>query len=307
MAGIARGWKDVDATKAPLKTADEVEGIRRANQGAGEVLTAIGTMVRPGVTVRELDTFARQEIEKRGMSVDRHGIAFDYGHRAYLTDYSDLMSISWGVNDSLSYLPVSDRALAIGDVLTADCSVMKDGWAGDTARPWIVGQEASFEARTLVHVALATTWMGVSMCRPGRPWNEIAAAMDACASGHGMRIVRWGPEDAENMGMGCSHSIGHVHNDGWNLVNYADPRNDGKVLEAGMVITIEPMLTSGNGEGFCDGSSTQWSADGALVAFWEHVVAITADGHELLDARAGEEPPDIELLASYGISPHAGP
>jgi methionyl aminopeptidase len=299
MTGFARGWEGVDPSVAPKKSREEIEALRRANQAAGEVLTAIGTRVRPGITIRELDNFGRQEIERRGMSVDRHGIAFDQSREAYLTDYSELMSISWGVNNSLSYLPVSDRALEEGDILTADCSVIKDGWAGDTARPWIVGQESSFAARTLIHVALATTWVGISMCRPGRPWNEIATAMDDCASGHGMRIVRWGPSDAASMGMGCSHSIGRVHNDGWNLVNHPHAANDDKVLEEGMVITIEPMLTNGNGDGHCDGSSTQWSSDGALVAFWEHVVWITSDGHDVLDLRAGEVQPDDKLLAAY--------
>lgn len=298
VAGLARAWEGVDSGSAPRKTGEDVARLREVNQRAGEVLTSIGARIRPGVRIRELDTFARQEIERRGMSVDRHGIAFDEGQHAYLTDYSELMSISWGVNNSLSYLPVSDRALETGDILTADCSVLMDGWAGDTARPWIVGQEGSFAAHALVHVALMTTWVGISMCRPGRRWNEIAAAMDDCASNHGMRVVRWGPEDAASMGMGCSHSIGRVHNDGWNLVNYPHPVNDDKVLEEGMVITIEPMLTNGIGEGFCDGSSTQWTTDEALVTFWEHVVAITSDGHDVLDLRDGEVPPDVELLAA---------
>ena len=129
--------------------------------------------------------------------------------------------------------------------------------------------------------------------------------MDDCASSHGMRIVRWGPSDAASMGMGCSHSIGRVHNDGWNLLDHAHPANDDKVLEEGMVITIEPMLTDGNGKGHCDGSSTQWSSDGALVTSWVHVVAITSDGPDVVDLRVGEVPPDAELLAAYAPTPRS--
>lgn len=296
MAGTSRSIEGVDHSRAPKKSPEEVEGLRRANQAAGEVLTLIGNLLRPGVTIRELDSAARAEIGELGMQVDRHGLQYDKAHAAYFYDFSDEMAIAWGVNDSVSYLSVSDRVLEAGDLLTTDCSVIKDGWSGDTARNWLVGHEGSIEARALQYVAFVTTAIGVSMCRPGVEWNTIARAMDEFAAGRGMPIVRWGPKSAADLGAGCSHSIGHIHNDGWNLYNYPDAHNDGRTLEEGMTITIEPFLTSGDGVGILDDDGVQRTVDGSLVTFWEHVVAITADGCELLDQRPGDSPFDHELL-----------
>ena len=91
--------------------------------------------------------------------------------------------------------------------------------------------------------------------------------------------------------------IGRSHNDGWNLVNFRHPLNEGKVLESGMTITIEPVVTLGDGCGVLDEFCTGRTVDGSLSGFWEHVVAITTDGCDVLDLRPGELVPSAGVLA----------
>jgi methionyl aminopeptidase len=297
MAGISHALTTIDRLIAPIKTAAEIAGLRAANRAAGSVLAEITPLIQPGVTLRELDTAARARIAAHDMRVDRHALHVESDEHYELMDFSDQMALCYGVNDSAFMHAVTDDPLYAGDVLSIDCSVMKSGWSGDTARMWLVGQDGSLDARRLIHVANITMWVGLSMCRPGVAWQDIASAMEDFAVGAGLQPMRYPAQAMFDAGVACSHSIGRSHNDGWNLVNFRHPLNEGKVLEPGMTITIEPVVTLGDGRGALDEFCTGRAVDGSLSGFWEHVVAITADGCDVLDLRPGESVPSGDALA----------
>ena len=198
--------------------------------------------------------------------------------------HTDRISASYALNDIVANAAADGRELRGGDLFGIDISARKDGWSCDTARRWIVGNDASPLITSLYSVSLQVMWLVIGMVKPGVALNDIGAAATAFVSRHGFRIIDTFPA--------VGHGIGREHNDGWFIPWHVGGINDGRVLREGMTFSVEIYLTPGSGEiVFLDNDvASLVTLDGAPASYWEHIVAVTETGCEVLDLRAGEDP-----------------
>jgi methionyl aminopeptidase len=267
---------NVDYDAISTKTAGQIAMLRIAGRIAARVLEELTPHVQPGVTSRTIDDLAHDLIvDKYGAEIDREDLS---GY-----DSSDFASISIAHNNIAFSGEPSEMPLRKGDLFGVDVSLKKDGWCGDTQRMWIVGEETSASARLLYNVGYQAMCLGICLVRPGAKVQDIAQQVQAYVESYGFSMLR--------VPSGTGHSTGQVHADGWLIPYYQDPSNEGRVLRKGMVITVEPFISAGTGEGvrLTNSTRTAVTADNSLAAYWEHVVAVTEDGCEVLDLREGED------------------
>jgi methionyl aminopeptidase len=266
----------VDYNRISIKTPEQIAMLRVAGRIAAQVLQDLTLHIQPGVTSRQINNIAYDLIvNKYDAEIDREDLA---GY-----DSSQYACISIAHNETAFSGEPSDIPLKRGDLFGVDVSIKKDGWCGDTQRMWIVGEETSSQARLLMSVGYQAMCLGIGLVRPGAKVQEIAEKVQAYVESFGFSMLR--------VPSGTGHSTGQVHADGWLIPYYKDPRNEGRVLEKGMVITVEPFICAGNGEGIRLANATRsaQTADKSLAVYWEHVVAVTDDGCEVLDLRDGED------------------
>jgi len=248
--------------------------MRVAGRLAAEVLDFIGPHVRAGVTTGQLDTLCHDYM------VDVQGTVpapLNYappGHTPYPR------SICTSVNHQVCHGVPGDRVLKGGDIVNIDITVIKDGWHGDTSRMFIVG-EGSVLAKRLCDVTYRAMWEGIRVIRPGATLGDIGYAVQHFAEAQGFSIVR----------EFCGHGIGQVFHEDPQVLHYGR-RGTGMKLVEGMVFTVEPMINAGKaairqlGDGW-----TIVTRDHSLSAQWEHTVAVTADGFEVLTVSDGTPSP----------------
>jgi methionyl aminopeptidase len=268
--------KNVDYNSISVKSAAQIAMLRIAGRIAARVLEELTPHVQPGVTSRTINDLAHDLIvHKYGAEIDREDLS---GY-----DSSEFASISIAHNNIAFSGEPSEMPLQKGDLFGVDVSLKKNGWCGDTQRMWIVGEETSAKARMLYNVGYQAMCRGISLVRPGANVQDIAEQVEAYVKSYGFSMLR--------VASGTGHSTGRVHADGWLIPYYRDPVNEGRVLRKGMVITVEPFICAGAGEGVRLANATRAAAtaDNSLAAYWEHVVAVTDHGCEVLDLREGED------------------
>lgn len=257
-----------------LKTPDEIEQMRIAGRLAGEVLDYIAPFVKPGVSTAELDRLCHAHM------VNVQGCIpapLNYAPPGY-TPYTK--SICASVNHQVCHGIPNDRPLKKGDIVNLDITTIKDGWHGDTSRMFFVGDGISILARRLVAVAHECLWLGIAAVRPGAHLGDIGAAIQRHAEKHGFSVVR----------EFCGHGIGRKFHEEPQVLHYGKP-GTGVRLEPGMVFTIEPMINAGKAA--VSELSDGWTIvtkDRSLSAQWEHTVAVTETGCEVLTLSAGAPP-----------------
>jgi len=246
------------------KRADELEKMRRAGRVVGETLEILQKAVRPGVTTAELDEIAEREIRARGATPSFKG------YRGFPA------TICTSLNSEIVHGIPGKRALKEGDLMKLDCGAIVEGYHGDAAVTVAVG-EVSPEALKLIETTERALQAGIAEARPGNRIHDIGAAVQTVAEGAGFSVVR------EYVG----HGIGRALHEDPPVPNYGKP-GTGLALEAGLVIAIEPMVNVGSyGTRLLPDGWTVVTADGALSAHFEHTIAITADGPEVLTAVNG--------------------
>lgn len=253
------------------KTPEEIEKMRIAGRLAGEVLDYITPFVQPGVTTAELDRLCHDYM------VNVQGCIpapLNYAPPGY-PPYPK--SICASVNHQVCHGVPNDRPLKKGDIVNLDVTTIKDGWHGDTSRMFIVGGETSILAKRLVRVCHECLWLGIAAVRPGAHLGDIGAAIQRHAEKNGFSVVR----------EFCGHGIGRRFHEEPQVLHYGK-RGDGIRLEPGMVFTIEPMINAGKAaiSELPDGW-TIVTKDRSLSAQWEHTVAVTENGVEVLTLSAG--------------------
>jgi len=266
----------VDYNTIRIKTPEEIAMLRAAGRIAAKVLEALTPHIQPGITSRQINRIAYDlMVNKYGAEIDREDLA---GY-----DSSQYACISIAHNETAFSGEPSDLPLKKGDLFGVDVSIKKEGWCGDTQRMWIVGEETSSEARLLMAVGYQAMCLGISLVRPGAKLQDIAAKVQDYVESFGFSMLR--------VPSGTGHSIGRIHADGWLIPYYRSAINEGRVLEKGMVITVEPFICAGSGEGIRLPNVTRsaQTADKSLAVYWEHVVAVTDTGCEVLDLREGED------------------
>ncbi len=249
------------ARVVPIQSAQAIEMARRAGALAAEVLAMIEPHVVPGVSTEALDRLCYEHIVKV-----QGAVPANVGYLGYPK------TILTSVNQVVCHgIPSPDKILKQGDIVNIDVAVIKDGWYGDTSRMFFVGTPGIL-ARRLVETTYEAMLAGIRQVRPGATLGDIGHAIQSVAERERFSVVR----------EYCGHGIGQVYHDAPDVLHYGR-RGEGLKLEAGMVFTIEPMLNAG-------GRDTRQLPDGwtvvtkdrSLSAQWEHMVAVTPDGYDVL-------------------------
>ncbi len=244
-----------------LKSAADIEMARRAGQLAAEVLEMIGPHVVPGVSTETLDRLCHEHI------VNVQGaIPANVGYQGYPK------TILTSVNQVVCHgIPSADKVLKKGDIVNIDVAVIKDGWFGDTSRMFFAGEPGTL-ARRLVETTYEAMLAGIRQVRPGATLGDVGHAIQSVAHRAHFSVVR----------EYCGHGIGQTYHEKPDVLHYGQ-RGEGMVLESGMVFTIEPMLNAGKRDTrLMPDGWTVVTKDRSLSAQWEHMVAVTPDGHEVL-------------------------
>jgi len=249
-----------------IKTAEEIEGIRRACRVVAGALEVAEKLAIPGVTTKEIDTKIERFIRDSG------GVPAFLGYQGF--PGSSCVS----VNDEVVHgIPSEGRSLENGDVVGIDIGVKLDGYFGDSARTFAVGEVEPTVAK-LLEVTQRSLEAGIRAARPGNRVGHISAAVQEVADEGGMSIVR----------TLVGHGVGKALHEEPAVPNFGTV-DEGARLEPGMVLAIEPMLNLGTAEvrTLRDGW-TIVTADGKVSAHFEHTVAILADGPEALTRMTSE-------------------
>jgi len=242
-----------------LKTPAEIELIRASGRIAAQTLDYLETMIRPGITTGELDRLGHEFILGRGATPS------SLGYRGFPKS----MCIS--INEEVVHGIPGKRKLKKGDIVTIDITVHKDGFHGDTAKTYYVGQ-VSERARLLVETTREAMFMAIDICWPGVRLGDIGALTQQHVESRGFSVVR-------NF---VGHGIGRdFHEEP--QVPYYGRAGTGISLKEGTVLTIEPMINEGTWEVvMLEDGWTAVTRDGLLSAQFEHTVAITQNGPDIL-------------------------
>jgi methionyl aminopeptidase len=253
----------------------ELEKLRRVNQLVGSVLAALRAMVAPGVTTQDIDVVAEDLVRQAGAEPAFKGY---HGYPA---------TVCASVNEQVVHGIPSTRQLVEGDILSIDMGAKLDGFFGDCAVTVPVGQ-IDDAAAGLLRVTEEALFRGIDAVKPGARVSDIGAAVQQHVEAHGFSVVR------EFVG----HGIGTSLHEEPQIANYG-PGGHGPRLAEGMVLAIEPMVNIGKPvvRVLADG----WTAvtrDGSLSAHFEHTVAVTKDGREILTLLEADQDRARQLLGA---------
>lgn len=249
-----------------IKTPSEIEKMRIAGRLAAEVLEMIEPHVIPGITTDDLNQICHDHIVNVQNAIP-----------APLNYHGFPKSICTSINQQVCHGIPSNKKLKKGDIVNIDITVIKDDYHGDTSKMFCVG-EVSPHAKRLVQMTQEALYRGIEQVKPGATLGDIGHAIQKFAEANRFSVVR----------EFCGHGIGQKFHEEPQVLHYGKP-GEGIALEAGMIITIEPMLNLGKRhvKVLADG----WTAvtkDHSLSAQWEHTILVTEHGHEILTLRQEE-------------------
>jgi len=243
-----------------LKSHKEIEIMRRANQIIAETREVLFPMIKPGVSTYDLDRVADETIRSKGAKS-----AFK-GYRGFPA------AICVSINEEVVHgIPSKKRVLKEGDIVGLDMGTIYEGYFGDSAVTVAVGTPSE-EALKLMKITEESLHLGIKEARPGNRLYDIGAAVQEHAENAGFSVVR------DFVG----HGIGQQLHEEPQVPNYGQ-RGRGMVLQAGMVLAIEPMINAGSPD--VKIKQDGWTAvtkDGKLSAHFEHSIAITEKGPVIL-------------------------
>lgn len=252
-----------------IKTAEQIEGIRRSAKLAGEALVYIEPYVKAGVTTEYLDQLIHQFIVERG------AIPATLNYNGYTK--SSCISLNEVVCHGV---PSPKTTLKDGDILNIDVTTILDGYFGDTSKMYTVGT-VSPEAQKLIDATKHCLDLGIQQVRPGNYVGNIGAAITRYAQAQGYSVVY----------EFCGHGVGVAFHEE-PQIDHAARKNSGPKMRAGMTFTIEPMINQGKPRVKVD-PTDGWTArtvDNMLSAQFEHTILVTDTGFEVLSDVSGEYP-----------------
>lgn len=252
-----------------LKTRDQIEKMRAAGQAVAEILELLKANIRPGIKTGTLNAIAEEECKKR----EAIPLFKNYPHpREGRRPFPGAICAS--VNEEVVHGIPGERILQEGDIISIDFGLLLNGYAGDSAITVPVG-EVSEEASRLIRYTEKSLFKGIHEARNGNRLGQVSHAIQEYAEEHGFSVVR------DFVG----HGIGRQMHEDPPVPNYG--RADrGPVLKEGMTIAIEPMLNTGSQNVYI--KADEWTVvtrDGSLSAHFEHTIAITDRGPEILTLR----------------------
>ena len=242
-----------------LKTAREIAIMRRAGAVVGQVLEELRRAVRPGITTQALDALAREGIVRRGAAP-----AF-LGYRGFPA------TLCASVNDEVVHGIPGPRVLREGDIIGLDLGAIVEGYYGDAAVTVPVGR-ADRAAQRLMDVTRQALERGIAEAQVGQRVQHISAAVQRHVEAQGFAVVH----------QFVGHGIGRALHEDPAVPNYGEP-DHGPRLKAGMVLAIEPMINAGGPDvRVLEDGWTAVTTDQSLSAHFEHTVAITEQGPQVL-------------------------
>ncbi|MFK3943014.1 type I methionyl aminopeptidase [Pseudomonas monteilii] len=250
-----------------LKTAPQLALMRRAGQLLAEVFAELDRFIQPGVTTMQIndhaEAFIVQTLKARPASKGQYGFPY---------------ALNTSVDHVVCHgMPDARQRLEAGSIVNVDITLEQGGYIADSSKMYAIGviDEA---ARHLVDTTYEALWKGIEQVRPGATLGDIGHAIQAHAEAAGYSVVR----------EYCGHGIGQQMHEKPEVLHYGQ-RGSGLRLKPGMVFTIEPMINQGaRGVKTLRDGWTVITRDRLLSAQWEHTVAVTEDGVEVLTLRAEE-------------------
>lgn len=247
-----------------IKTDRELKIMREANRIAAVILTEIGDRIKPGVSTYELDSWAENRIMSLNAKPGFKG--YRSGGRIYPA------TLCTSINHEVVHgIPTKNRILKEGDIIGIDVGVIYKGYFGDGAYTYAVGK-VSPEAEDLMKTCQGALNAAIKQAKKGNRVSDISAAIDKYVRPKGYEIVR----DL------TGHGIGKNLHEEPQILNYKDGKK-GQKLKTNMTLAIEPMITNGTYKvRTLNDNWTVITDDGSLSAHYEHTVAITGNGPEIL-------------------------
>ncbi|MFO2464273.1 type I methionyl aminopeptidase [Pseudomonas sp. 15FMM2] len=251
-----------------IKNAQQLALMREAGRLLAQVFTMLDRQVAAGQSTLELDraveAFIRNDLQSRPASLGQYDYPF---------------SINTSINEVVCHgMPDAKAVLKDGDIVNIDITLEKGGFIADSSKMYMIGA-VSPKARRLVEKTFEAMWAGIHQVKPGARLGDIGHAIERHAHANGYSVVR----------EYCGHGIGREMHEEPQILHFGRP-GTGMTLREGMVFTIEPMLNQGSAKvrDLKDGW-TVVTRDNSLSAQWEHTVAVTADGYEVLTLQPSAE------------------
>ena len=248
-----------------IKSAREIETMRRASRIVATVLREISELAAPGLTTADLDRHAEQRIREMGATPSFKGY---HGFPA---------SICASINNEVVHgIPSAKRVIQAGDLVKIDTGAYFEGYHGDSCISLCVGEGVSEAAQRLSRVAQESLMKGLAQIKAGNSLLDIAGAVQDHVEAHGYAVV----EDY------TGHGVGRNLHEEPSVFNFRTKDLPNMKLRPGMTLAVEPILNAGTKD--CRTLKDRWTVitvDGSLSAQWEHTIAVTSDGCEILTDR----------------------
>ena len=245
-----------------LKSKEEIDKLRTANKIVAEILQILKENVKPGITGIDIDKMAREEAEKRNVKP------------AFLGLYGFPASICVSINEEIIHGIPKKKPIKEGDIVSLDFGVVYDGWYGDAAISFVVGDKISDRKKRLLEGVEKSLMEGINACQPGNTLKDVAKAIESTLKEYRLAPIC----DYGGHGIGRKpHEEPHVSNC---VINAENTK-----IKPGMVLAIEPMATLGKRPNYYRKLKDGWtvvSKDKSLAAHFEHSIAITDEGVEIL-------------------------
>ena len=250
-----------------LKSGHDLELMRESGRLLASVFDYLDPLVVAGVSTMDINNL-----------VDAFIVNILKARPASKGQYDFPYSLNTSVNDVVCHgMPSVSHFLKSGDIINVDITLEKGGFIADSSKMYMVG-EVSPMATRLVEKTYAAMWQGISVVKPGATVGDIGFAIQQYASANGYSVVR----------EYCGHGIGREMHEAPQILHHGRP-GTGLVLREGMTFTIEPMLNQGEAKVKLKNDGwTVVTRDKKLSAQWEHTIAVTADGYEVLTLRDDE-------------------
>jgi methionyl aminopeptidase len=250
--------------RVTLKSAGQIERMAAAGRLVADVLDAVESAIRPGISTLELDAIAEAIIRSAGATPSFIGVPGPKGPFRH--------SLCISIDDEVVHgIPSARRVVRDGSLVSVDAGAIVSGWHGDGARTFVVGAVPE-AARRLVEATRSAMMAGIAAAVPGNHIGDISAAVEDVALAAGLGVVR----------PFVGHGIGTEMHEEPQVPNYR-LASRGRRLEVGLCLAIEPMFTIGRHEVLVDDDGwTVRTVDGGLAAHFEHSLAITAEGPRIL-------------------------
>ena len=254
-------------SKVKLKSAKELELMRESGRLLASVFAYLDGQVKPGMSTMDINDLVERyivdELDARPASKGQYGFPY---------------SLNTSLNQVVCHgVPADDQTLQEGDIINVDITLEKAGFIADSSKMYLIGDVLP-QAKRLVDKTYEAMWKGIEAIKPGATLGDVGYAIAHHAHKHGYSVVR----DF------CGHGIGREMHEEPQVMHFGQP-GKGLVLQEGMTFTIEPMINQGKAK--VKQQKDGWTvvtADKKLSAQWEHTIAVTADGFEVLTLRAEE-------------------